>query len=721
MTLPYRLIAEGRGNAVEALVTGGHVDPIGAFFLLVPLALAGRETDIDRMARGLEQLARRKLKVKRFLLGRSARHGKESIHGKVLDAVLTACEILTSRRAASELVDRLLADFLDPELRRIDRHHAHEPLKLDLLFRAYSLKEARAGRIPDAAAVFEPRPAPSKERNRHQSYEIKERHDRPLKELAGVVFEIYATVANVLVNRREDAELEEELRRASGRLEAENWRISREQHGGALRRYAATGLLVLLAVGHAPRMLNRFATDVHGRWRNGSAVPDERFVARLSLWPSLHGSLQEDLSVAAAEARNMRIGAEEKSDTLVRYARLMKPVSKPDANEIFNTAVEVASELDHEVIAQIRLLDQLVSRGGGRFTDARDTARKLGNIVADAAIRLDAHDHFPWERAMAALARLDAPLALSNLARWDDEGIASLRETLTPALKTAVGERTIAPAQAAALTTLSDDRGDVIAEVLDHIGHAEYPSFPALVEDAACDVLIRDAHRARGRAVHCIKQQVVTGPWSDSLLRQGQFMASLLGEPITDGQRIGEPDTEADGPPIAHEWSRENLVDGALLQEAVQDAWDRMRAERTFHRRSAIFEAARLAVLPADRTAHLAALADLDGPAIAGGAVEAMLQAIEEWRASPSVQAWCRTELPKVIVTRLPALTYYPMFDEDNLTPALKRTGLADSKIQELLLTGLERHVDELGSERIFSLAGLIGRKLARGDAARAC
>ena len=119
--------------------------PIESFFLLLPLMLAGRETDIDRMARGLEQLARRKLKVKRFFLRRSARHGKESIHGKVLDAVLTACEILTSRRAASELVDRLLADFLDPELRRIDRHHAHEPLKLDLLFRAYSLRGGEGG------------------------------------------------------------------------------------------------------------------------------------------------------------------------------------------------------------------------------------------------------------------------------------------------------------------------------------------------------------------------------------------------------------------------------------------------------------------------------------------------------------------------------------------------------------------------------------------------
>ena len=183
-------------------------------------------------------------------------------------------------------------------------------------------------------------------------------------------------------------------------------------------------------------------------------------------------------------------------------------------------------------------------------------------------------------------------------------------------------------------------------------------------------------------------------------------------------QHTGEPDTEANDPPIAHEWSRENLVDGALLQEAVQDVWDRMRAERTFHRRSAIFEAARMAVPPADRTAHLAALADLDGPAIAGGAVEAMLQAIEEWWASQSVQAWCRTELPDVIVTRLPALTYYPMFGEDNLTPALKRTGLVDSKTQELLLKGLERHVDKLGPERLLALAGLIGHKLTQSDAA---
>ena len=105
------------------------------------------------MAWGLEQLSRRKLKVKRFFRTHHRHHGKASTHAEVLESVLTACEILTTKRAAPDLVDRLLADFLEPELRRIDRHHAHEPLKLDFLFRAYTLREARAGRIPDFKAV----------------------------------------------------------------------------------------------------------------------------------------------------------------------------------------------------------------------------------------------------------------------------------------------------------------------------------------------------------------------------------------------------------------------------------------------------------------------------------------------------------------------------------------------------------------------------------------
>ena len=715
LTLPYRLIAEGCGEDIEAFVTGGHLDLLQSLFLVVPLALAGRSVDIQQMSRGLEQLVRRKLRVKRFF---QAYQNTASIHARVLETALTVCEILTITNEAPELVDRLLADFLDPEQRRIERFHGHESFKLDLLFRAYALREARAGRMPSAETVFQARPTPTNERDRRQTREAAERHDRPLKELTRTVFGVYATVANTLVNRRDDAELEADLRQAVGTLEREKWRISREHHAVALRHRAATSLLVLLAAGHAPEMLKRFATDVHGRWRNGSAVPSGRLVARLGLWPSLHGSLLEDIAAAAEETRTMRIGADEKSTALVSYARLMTPLSKDDANAIFNTAIDVASELDREAMAQVRLLDELVDRGRGHFANARGTARKLGNIVADAAIRLEGYDHFPWERAMTALARLDAPLALANAARWDDEAVASLWETIGTVLKTGLDERTIRPEHAAALSMLADDGGAVIGAILKQFGHEARASSPALLEEAAYDALMRDGHRGCRAVAHWIERHGPVGPWSASLLRQEQFVATLTPESATDDECIPESDTKADDLLSAHVWSRETLLDSSLLQEALQNLSDRMRAERGHYSCSFIFDSAREAVSPADRVAHIVALVGLDGPAIAFEAVKAMLQAVDQWSASPSVQAWCRTELPEIIVTRFAAMTRYLPFAEDDLTPALKRTGLNDAEIQDLLLKGLERHSEGMGAELIFCLAGMTGCKLAQADSA---
>ena len=718
LTLPYRLIAEGCGEDVEAILTGEHLEPLPSLFLLVPLALACRPVDIQQMSRGLEQLVRRKLKVKRFFGSFHSSQHAASCHAQVLETALTACEILTIKRTASELVDGILADFLNPELRRIEKLHAHETQKLDLLFRAYALREARAERMPDAEAVFEPRPSPPDECSRLRQDQAAEELDRPLRNLTGVVFDIYATVANALVNRPDDAALEEELRQAVGTVEREKWRISREYYSVGLRRRAATSLLVLLVAGHAPEMVKRFAVDAHGKWRNGNVVPDDRFVARMSLWPCLHASLLDDLAAAAAETRTTRSGAGERSSALVSYARLMTPLSKDDAKEIFNRAVDVASELDHEAMAQVRLLDELVDRGNGHFANARSTARRLSSIVADAAIRLEGHDDFPWELAMAALARLDAPQALASTARWDDEGVASRWETIGTVLMTGMREGTIRPEQAAALSMLADDGGAVMAEILKLFGHVERPNIPALVEEAAFEILMRHGHRAHQAVARWIEEFGPVGPWSESLLRQEHFLATLVPEANTDEERIREPDTKVDDLLSTHVWSRETLLNSSRMQEVIQRLADRVGTDRVYYHRSSMFASARMAVSPADRVAHIKALAELDGTAGTVDALEEMLQAVDQWSTSPSVRAWCKRELPQTIVVRFPALIRYLPFADDHLTPALNQTGLDDVEIQNLVLKGLERHAEDMKAEQVFALAGMTGRKLARPDAA---
>lgn len=91
--LSARLLAEGRANEVEAMVAEDHLEPVGKLLLLVPLALAGRPTETDLLARGLAALVRRRLKVERFFDGYQER---QSTHALVLDLALTACEILTT-------------------------------------------------------------------------------------------------------------------------------------------------------------------------------------------------------------------------------------------------------------------------------------------------------------------------------------------------------------------------------------------------------------------------------------------------------------------------------------------------------------------------------------------------------------------------------------------------------------------------------------------------
>ncbi len=719
LDLPYHLIAEGRDHHVEAFLIHDHLGPLSSFFLLVPLALAGRAIEVQRLVYGLELLDRRKLKVKRFFRTPHYFHDAASSHARVLESVLTACEILTIKGAVPELVDRLLVDFLDPEVRRVDRLYTHEPFKLDLLFRAYALREVRAGRTPNVETVFEARPTPANEDNQRDQRgrsEAPEQADRPLKELTRTVFGVYATIANALVHRQSDAELEARLHQAAGTLEREWWRSAHEHRADGLRQCAATSLLALLAAGHKPEMVMRFATIVHGRWRSGGAVPNGRLVARLSLWPSLHGPLLADIAAAVAETHAMRIGADEKSAALVSFARLIAPLSKGDAQAIFNKAVEVASELDHEVMAQIRLLDKLVEHGNGHFANSRGTARKLSNVVAEAAIRLEGHDHFPWERAMTALTRLDAPLALANAARWDDEAVASRRETIGAVLETGLSERTITPEHAAALSMLTDNGGAAILKFLKQFDHQPHPNLTALLEEAAYDVLMQ--HGDLREVAHYIEQQSRAGPWSGSLLRQEQFVAKLAPNSAAQQQCTLEPDTEINDLLKAHIWNQKTLLDGSLLWEAVEGLWDRIRTQHGDCRRSHIFESARNAVLPADRVAHLDALAGLDGPADNLETVEAVLQAIDQWSSGPAVGEWCRREFPEVIVSRFLAMTNYLPISHDYLTSALERTDLNDAATQDLLLKGLARHAENMGVESIFSLAGMIGCKLAQRDAA---
>ena len=258
--LLYRLIAQGRASEVETLAKSG-VSAVDYLVMSVPLALAGREIDVARVIEGLGRIAPSRLRVAKFL---QSHVGHPSTHWRLLDLALTAVAILIAKGAATDPVDRVLDEFLQVDLRRIDELYANDTLKLDLILRAFALRETRAGRAPTANDVFAPRPAPTETAGQPRSHDNRERHDRDLLDVVRPLFGIYAATADALVNRCSDAQLVDELRNALTSLDDGWLRGAYERE--PLRRRAASQLDVLLACGYAPEMVKRCATEVHGSW-----------------------------------------------------------------------------------------------------------------------------------------------------------------------------------------------------------------------------------------------------------------------------------------------------------------------------------------------------------------------------------------------------------------------------------------------------------------------
>ncbi len=689
LSLPWQLIAEGRAAELDVLASD-HLRAAESLFILVPLALSGWRVDIGRLADGLRPLLRRKL-----CWGGVADEsgGGLSLSGRVLELMLAATEILAAKGAFSKLVDYALTSILDCGLSQIEEHSPHELRKLDVLLRAYTLREVLHDRPPKIENMFVRRQKVERADRKSKS------DDPPAVAIAKTAIGVYGAVATALVSGSREKELEKAIVHFSGK----NWILSHHR-GAGLKGHIAAHLSSLLVAGHDSETVWRLALQVHGDWRGGWLAPNEAFLARFRLRPELHAPMIGRIFDAAQRTREARTAAQKKTDLLSRYARALLPISESDATAIFDLAVDVVGELDDEVIEQIRLLNRLVQLCRAEsFACARSTATQLRNIVTDAAVRLEGYDHFPWDAAANALERLDLPAALADVARWHDENVVQIWETLPAVLRSGLADGAMRPEQASALSLfLDDDNGGVVARVLE--GAPEESS--TLAEEAAYDVVVRGYGKAKD--VMSRMDDGFGGRWIGALGRQEAFLAPLLAK--SDAARIGEGEARTNRHrPVDRVWRREELTDSVKLTQVVNE----LRDEETPPLTRDVLESARQHVAPSDRVVYLDALA---GTTISDSVAEAILETVDGWRAdSPSVSQWCRKKLPNVIVSRFREFTRFLPY-EGRLSAALDRTELSHDERSQLVLRGLEGTVDGLRSTAIFAVVGVAARDLAEGD-----
>lgn len=711
--LVHRLLAEGQTDLLQSVIDTGELHPWEEIFLLVPMTIAGLPIAPERLACGLEALMRRRLNIRRFF----ASSAYDVAHlSWVFDVAMCACELLTRSGHANVLVDSFLTEVLQPANRSITIHSPSDTAQLDLLFRAYALSVARVGKTADPSDLYEPRPKLPEKQAWHEITQREEEADRRLKEVTAAVFGVYVGRAMVLVGAKVEESPEEMLRRYAELPKDEHRRYVNRPAATALAKVTARSMLVLLATNLEPQLLADLAIQIHHRGEASDLTPDEEFVSRLALRSDLHTILVKDVDKSVREVRGRRIGAGDKSKTLVAYARQLLPVSPADANAVFNDAVEAASQLDREIISQFHFLGAVFARGIDDVGDRRSVARELSDIVADAAIRLD--DGLPWEEVMKTLAALDLPVALANAAKWDDSDLVRFCQTLAPVLKAGLMTGDLTPAAAMALDLLLDGDHHVVDAALTMTA-AFNTSSGSFFEEAAWDSLIRHNHRSAEKLLERVATVKDAGRWTTALTERQAFLIRLPPEKHAEPSH-SEPnwhnyDRQSDL--VKPSWTREILLNPEELDRVVIETLKNARATKHYISASEVMERAATCVEIRDRVAFLDTLCATK-VGIGGEVVERLLKLLEQWN-SPAIRSWALTRLPEVIVARFPEFVRRITYDDAALLRAITLAGLLPEKIVNLLLSGVELHSQALDADQVFRLASLVSAYLDSPSAAK--
>ena len=708
-----RLLVEHRFELAEEIAM--KIPPWQAVFVLVPLARAGRQFDVDRLASGLAALKRR-FSLDARTLGQEFQDG--SIGPYVIDTVLSAAEILVGHGAYPEIANIIISPFLDYDLRRMDKRHDFEVPLLDAILRSCCLTEAMRGKSVAASDVLTV-PTMSDSDSPMGGRRQREFHpDSQLKKLVDAITPVYVARAQIIVGAQTNKGKNVDLKTLKMAFGHDAWRFDRSYSSSVVRARLAEGLTNLVAVGASAQEVMVYALGCHREFKpNGKSGAGE-LIKRLTAIPYLHSDLLGTISEAVSAACDARTGSKEKSETLAALSELLLPISSDEAISVFQKAVQVASELDIEAMDQLRLLDGLIERGRNGFsTKARLYAALVAEIVNDAAIRLQDNDEFPWPESISSIAHLDVPTALASVARWDDYQVGTLGATLPPAIIVGLRTNYLNSAQAAALLPLLRRAPvELLTSVMEHAIGEGHAMASALAEELAYDALV-DRIPLYGKLEPPIVQYG-QGYWASQFGKYDRFRKALR-----DDSSIENEDTRDQsklGPAIidSQAWHRADLTDPSKLLHEAQNVLTRLRDEGSYVALGDVLRWATKAVPLTSRLAHLDALVRIHDDEHNSQIVDIILSAMNDWANQLAVKNWCNDRLPRLLATHLPSFAQCLPWDDSRLITALALAETTSSDVQAALLEGLERHADSLSVSAIFSLAGVIASSLTVKDSA---
>ncbi len=731
--LSSRLITSGDAHLVEECLRQAVIPAPWDLFLLIPLALAGKEVDLSRINFNLENMLRRGLIRPETL---KDTWQDENTAAEYLDTILTACETVIVRGGDRSATLPILERMANPKLRQRDRLFTSETARIDISLRAFALLERLSGRAITLESYLTDPPEPDAGLSPKETQQRKIRENEKqeeLKSFIGPLLDLYDTRAQILLGLIKSDEVDDGLKAAVDHFDTQNYRYNNQYRSLKMRTRTALSLTRLMVLPGISRIvLMDCALAILDSRSINIRAEDTPVLASLALDRSLHEKIVSVILTQAATLRSLKISADEKISTLISFSRLLIPISHPEANSLANGAIEVAGEVNAEAIHEIMVFKQLTEYATGSLTreERKRIACSLAVVVGDVAVRIADANRFPWEDVAAALTTLNVSVALAATARWEDSSLTD-RSTVFPAvLETALSHQDITLEQITALSPLLDQFSvKSISQIVDAMGDREAnPNQKMLAEHLSREELLRFGNGLRADVTEKLSLLDKGNPgfWMSQLEHTTTFLQAMnTNQESTTSDEVkksvqygGKIDSEAPFSDI--NWSEYPFTSRQEIYEVI----DHIRASpfesTTYISVTDILNHIGNAVEFRDRVLHLEALTSCEPPKVPGSALaEAIVNRLTDWHDVPSVASWRRNRLLEVVVDYLPDFTTGLSYGQSSLPAMLELSGLPSERICSALFDAVERHVDVLTAPTIYALVGLIVKYCTADDTAR--
>jgi hypothetical protein len=695
---------------VERLARSGELAALSDFAKLLPptqigrqltqavLAAGGHPFDLNEMVSGAE--AGCKLLDKAFAdVSQSYEDEGDSLD--LLELIQTSAELAVRAGAPKKRIIPILRALSPLRLRTPTELNRGYGRASDVAIRAFTLLKTLEG-IPVTPKNLIARPSIA-----GQSRDAKKkRHqlDEQIKKASARIepsIEIHKLRAELLHHKTDPIAFMAALETATQKLASRNsWYHDRSETSGR-DHHIAKSLMVLGSIeGVDAKALLNASVSLFNEYEfpaRGSATQLLRFAQFV---PSVAQHVPPLVRKFCAELRDKKIPANDKIETMTRYARLVLPQDAETASYCFNLAVEVAAEIDAESVHALNVCAPLSKRAVTSMShaDRSNAARKLAAITKDVAERIGSEENFPWAEVSMTLGALELPFALAVVARFDELGLANVDEQLEPILLDQLASEGLSPAIVASLVAILEHSGSKLVPALARSTNA------ALLEEVSWETLFRQNGDIDEVASLIREQASVTTKLAGALIRTSDFLQRLRPPKSDDDRHYGGIGKRYQIP--AFNWDGIDTLDAlaaaaqAILDAAPKDAYITL---------SDVVHQAMLAVHQT-RHADFLTLVCSDPERLGigydlGGRLNDWLS---RWRDSPSAQRWRRDKLLDAIKNNLPSIARYIDMGQSQLPSLLVFAGASNSAVIEAILSGIEMHIDEMYSSMVYGLAGLL-------------